>query len=107
MEGLKTHRLGNDVCLFLSATQLSIIRHLLNSILQVFIGTCKVDFIENAAQKVYSQKFVMEVFLESVYFQKSTETSSILLISSFLRVDLTRLKIFDVATNSFFSNEKF
>lgn len=85
MKGLKTHRLGNDVC-FLSATQLSIIRHLLNSILQVFIGTCKVDFIEKAAQKVYSQKIVMEVFLESVYFQKSTETSSILLISSFLRV---------------------
>lgn len=83
MEGLKTQRLGNDVCLFLSATQL---RHLLNSILQVFIGTCKVDFIEKAAQKVYSQKIVMEVFLESVYFQKSTETSSVLLISSFLRV---------------------
>lgn len=44
------------------------------------------SFIEKAAQKVYSQKIVMEVFLESVYFQKSRETSSILLISSFLRV---------------------
>lgn len=69
MEGLKTHRLGNDVCLFLSATQLSIIRHLLNSILQVFIGTCKVDFIEKAAQKVYSQKIVMEVFLNQFIFR--------------------------------------
>lgn len=74
------------VC-FLSATQLSIIRHLLKtSILQVFTGTRKVDFVEKAAQNVSSQKIVMEVFLESVYFQKSTETSSILLISSFLRV---------------------
>lgn len=40
-----------------------------NSILQVFTGTCKVDFVEKAAQNVYSQKIVMEVFLNQFIFR--------------------------------------